>query len=68
MKLKVTNSKLEFCNLFQRPTFEYVHQGPVPVSQPAIGVIGNIGFPPSRNKEELIIPPFTKDEFTRSWQ
>ena len=37
-------------------------------AQPAIGVIGNIGFPSSRNKEELIIPPFTKDEFTRSRQ
>ena len=39
-----------------------------PPTQPAIGVIGNIGFPFSRNKEELMIPPFTKDEFTRSRQ
>ena len=38
----------------------------LPVSQAGPGVIGNIAFPLSRNKEKLITPPFTEDEFTRS--
>ena len=33
--------------------------------QPSVGAIGNIVFPSSRNKGQLIIPPFTEDEFTR---
>ena len=36
------------------------------LAQAALGVLGNIAFPSSRNKEKLITPPFTEDEFTRS--
>jgi hypothetical protein len=35
------------------------HMGEQSISQPSLGVIGNIGFPSIRDKEELIIPPFT---------
>ena len=34
-------------------------------TQPSFDVIGNIGFPSSRNKGELISPSFTEDEFTQ---
>ena len=35
-------------------------------AQSALGVIGNIAFPSSRNKGKIVSPPFTEDEFTRS--
>ena len=34
-------------------------------AQSALGVIGNIAFPSSRNKGKNISPPFTQDEFTQ---